>query len=174
MHAFVRWHALVATAFLALRARGLGITDAADARAAAWAFVIGAALTIRSAVVREGAAIFACRAAGDAGACYALAADGGAVRIATTLEIGAGAIDTYGASGAFGIGATNAAVVVRGARIAALLISCTGCEAFAIPTSVADRNATLIIVNWFAVVSRAALRRAVVVALRTTANSIRI
>ncbi len=123
MHAFVRWHALVATAFLALRARGLGIADAADARAAAWAFVIGAALTIRSAIVREGATVFARRAAGDAGAFYAFAADRDAIGISAAFWLLAdpGHVADL-ASGAVVIAATGRAIGTRGARVTTALV----------------------------------------------------
>jgi hypothetical protein len=166
VRAFAQWHAFIATAFLTFQARGLGKAGAIDACAAAWAFIVGAALAQRPAIVCEGAAILARGAPGDALPLDALAADGHAIGISAAFRLLADARVADLAPGTSLIAAAIRTVVLGGTQIAALLSLETFRDRSAMTGFVADGGAAFIFGERVAVHGGAALWRA----LPVTAN----
>lgn len=114
----------------AIGARGLGITGAVAAVATAGTVVIGAAFTLHPAIVREGAAVFARRAPGNARSPVAGTANGRAIGISATLgfltdtlvvaDLAAGASIVVAALRAIGARRVVAAAALAGSAVGAI------------------------------------------------------
>jgi hypothetical protein len=124
MRALAHWHAYLAAAFLILRARGIGKARAVDTCAITWAFVVGAALARRPAIIGEGAAILLTGAPSDTFAIETFAADRNAIGISAALRLLANAARVaHFAPGASIVVAATRAIGVRRTIAAAALAS---------------------------------------------------